>query len=1270
MAIVTNVTNYSSDGSSTGDSITGTEWADTLSGGLGNDTISGLGGNDNLSGRDGNDILDGDAGDDFLYVGSGSDTVIGGAGKDTVSYESSSTGVALTLVGGVGRAVHGTSTDSVSGIENVLGSSFGDSIALGDSDTTGAYVFGFGGNDVLTSGASYQNFIGGSGADTIDGGVGPGGDQVSYAYTYNDLAVTGRGVIVDLAAGTAIDNWGSQDVLRNIENIEGSQYDDSLAGDSNTNYINGGAGADTIDGGAGNDQVNYYFIAGDHTGYLPVTGRGVSVNLAAGTATDNWGNQDVLRNIEQVSGSQYDDSLVGDSNNNSIYGGSGADTLDGGAGDDWLKGDSGNDLINGGAGNDRVGYDGNGLSGVSVSLINGSGVVTGGLGTDTLTSIENITGSYFDDVISIGDTSIGGSIEGRAGNDILTGGNGNNYITGGSGGDTIDGGVGIDTANYSSETYDNAGPLLVTGRGVVVNLTAGLATDNWGNQDVLRNIEQVIGSQYDDSMVGDINNNSLFGGLGNDAISGLSGNDNLTGQEGNDSLDGGEGDDFLIGGAGNDTIIGGGGKDTASFTGAASGVSLSLVNGSGVATGGDGTDSLIGIEGIQGSYFSDFISLGDSDSNGGSIFGNGGNDTLVGGAGFQNLYGGSGDDSIDGGAGNDQVNYSQEVYDNNGSVFLTGRGVTVNLVAGTATDNWGNLDVLRNIEHISGSQYDDSLVGDGNDNSLYGGSGADIVNGGAGRDNLNGDAGNDTINGGEGNDWLDGGSGNDSLLGGASGDNLFGGLGDDLIDGGLVLDTIQYMDVNTANYSNAIAGVNVNLQTGLTTGGDGNDTLISINAAQGSKFNDTLIGDASLGYVNFTGGVGDDYIDGGLILDRIAGRDFHRVTYTDATSSVKVNLGLGVSYGGAGNDTLLNINQIRGSNSADVLVGSDNWFIETFEGGAGNDTIDGGTGDNWARYRASTAAVNVNLKTGIALDGYGTVDTLFNINGARGSAFDDTLVGGNAAYGTGTADGLEIFLGEAGSDLMDGGQGFDRVTYGGSLIGVDVNLGGFSAGVAQDGWGGVDTLVSIEMVVGSRFDDTLAGSSDLFVEVFEGNEGSDLIDGGAITDLINFSNSNQVIYSGTLDTGVNVNLTTGLVTGGAGNDTLTNINVVRGSTFADTLQGSTALVFEGFEGDGGDDLIDGGAITDIYNQANNNRASYSKADGAVSVNLATGLATGADGNDTLSNINQVRGSGFDDTIVGSNSSLIETFEGLAGRDLIDGAAGIDICELFQSRMLR
>ncbi|CAN1527024.1 RTX calcium-binding nonapeptide repeat [Burkholderiaceae bacterium] len=1371
---VTNSGFVVSDGNGGTDTLLGVE---NISGSYFDDSLQGDAFGNKLYGSLGADTIDGGAGDDTLSGDEGNDLIRGGEGNDLVVFYNGKISVALS--GGAGIVDQGwRGLDTLSSIENITGSYEDDVISIGDVSIGGA-IGGRAGNDLLIGGSGNNYITGGSGADTIDGGA--GSDTANYSYEAYDnsgsLSVTGLGVVVNLATGTATDNWGNQDVLRNIEQVTGSQYADSLVGDANNNnltggfgddtfdggagddwlrgdegndlinggagndrayygwngtsgisvslvngsgivtgglgtdtlnsienidgsffddvisigdtsigggidgragndlltggngnnYIAGGSGADTIDGGAGSDTVSYSNEAYDNNGSISVMGRGVFVNLANGIATDNWGNQDVLRNIELVQGSQYADSLVGDANNNTLTGGSGSDTLDGGVGndyldagngddllvggagndslhggagadtllggegDDWLKGQDGNDLIDGGAGNDRVGYDWDGASGISVSLVNGSGVVTGGFGADTLISIENVSGSFFDDVISIGDTSIGGSIGGLAGNDILTGGSGNNFMTGGSGADTIDGGAGWDTADYGNEAYDNSGTLSVTGRGVVVNLATGTATDNWGNQDVLRNVEQVQGSQYGDSLVGDANNNNLTGGSGADSLYGGSGNDSLYGGTDNDTIDGGEGNDWLKGELGNDLISGGAGSDWAGYdgTGPTSGVSVSLVNGAGIVTGGLGTDTLSGIENIAGSYFDDVISLGDT-SIGGSLEGRAGNDALTAGSGNNYITGGSGADTIDGGAGSDTANYSQELYDNSGSLSVTGRGVVVNLAAGTAIDNWGNQDVLRNIEQVRGSQYDDSLVGDANNNSLFGG------------------------------------SGNDTLQGGAGGDYLEGGLGNDLIDGGAVLDRIQYNDSNTATYSNATAGVNVNLQTGLATGGDGNDSLISINAVTGSKFNDTLIGDANLGFVNLTGGAGDDLIDGGLIQDRIAYRDIHRATYTDATSSVKVNLGLGVSYGGAGNDTLVNINQTRGSNSADVLVGSDNWYIETFEGGAGNDTLDGGSGDNWARYRASTSAVNVNLKTGIALDGYGTVDTLFNINGTRGSEFNDTLIGGNAAYGTGTADGLEMFNGEGGSDLIDGGQGFDRVTYAGSLASVNVNLGGFSAGVAQDGWGGVDTLVSIEMVVGSRFNDTLTGSADLFVEVFEGLEGNDLIDGGAITDLINFSNSNQVIYSGTLDTGVNVNLTTGLVTGGAGNDTLTNINVVRGSTFADTLQGSTALVFESFEGDTGNDVIDGGVITDIYNQANNNRVSYSQAEGAVSVNLATGLATGADGNDTLSNINQVRGSAFDDTIVGSNNSLIETFEGLAGRDLIDGAGGIDIVSYTKS----
>jgi Ca2+-binding RTX toxin-like protein len=87
--------------------------------------------------------------------------------------------------------------------------------------------------------------------------------------------------------------------------------------------------------------------------------------------------------------------------------------------------------------------------------------------------------------------------------------------------------------------------------------------------------------------------------------------------------------------------------------------------------------------------------------------------------------------------------------------------------------------------------------------------------------------------------------------------------------------------------------------------------------------------------------------------------------------------------------------------------------------------------------------------------------------------------------------------------------------------------------------------------------------------------------------------------------------------------------------------------------------MNGGVITDTLNQENNNRVSYQNASGAVSVDLAAGTASGAAGNDTLINFSQIRGSGYNDTLFGSDSTLTERFEGLAGNDSIDGRGGFD-----------
>lgn len=163
---------------------------------------------------------------------------------------------------------------------------------------------------------------------------------------------------------------------------------------------------------------------------------------------------------------------------------------------------------------------------------------------------------------------------------------------------------------------------------------------------------------------------------------------------------------------------------------------------------------------------------------------------------------------------------------------------------------------------------------------LNGTDAANIINGNGGNDRIDGKSGNDVIFGGSGDNWLFGGAGNDRITGGGDRDWIEGGAGADVIVGG------GYH--GHALYWSSKAGVNVNLQTGLTRGGDAEgDVLSGIQAVDGSQFGDVLTGNTGN---NWLIGLG-----GNDVLDALAGND--RID------------------GGAGNDYL------RGGGGADVLIG-------------------------------------------------------------------------------------------------------------------------------------------------------------------------------------------------------------------------------------------------------------------------------------------------------------------------------------------------------------
>jgi Ca2+-binding RTX toxin-like protein len=227
----------------------------------------------------------------------------------------------------------------------------------------------------------------------------------------------------------------------------------------------------------------------------------------------------------------------------------------------------------------------------------------------------------------------------------------------------------------------------------------------------------IVGLGGTDTIKGVGGNDLLCGGKGADKLIGGSGGDLQSGDAGNDSLSGGLGADFSFGGAGNDAFNGGTGFDLASYFFSPSGVQADLT--AGTATGGEGSDSLTGIEDLEGSRF---------------------DDTLTGDAGENFFFPGGGNDTVNGRGGTtDRVDF-----------FFSPNAVIVDLAAGTATGE--GTDTLTGIGQVFGSRHDDTITGDANANSLYGGPGTDTISGADGDDTLDGGDGTDTLDGGIGTD--------------------------------------------------------------------------------------------------------------------------------------------------------------------------------------------------------------------------------------------------------------------------------------------------------------------------------------------------------------------------------------------------------------------------------------------------------------------------------------------------------------------------------------
>ena len=752
-----------------------------------------------------------------------------------------------------------------------------------------------------------------------------------------------------------------------------------------------------------------------------------------------------------------------------------------------------------------------------------------------------------------------------------------------------------------------------------------------------------IGTAGNDALTGDANDTNIILGLAGDDILtggkfadllvGGAGNDTLIGGAGNDVLSGNDGDDVLDGGAGNDILIGDLGIDLARYTNATAGITANLT--AGIVSGpGVGTDTLFGIERIRGGSFDDtYIAVGFNAGVGPAP----GTSAL-----FNEFEGMGGNDTITGN-GFTRVSY-----------LNAAAGVTVDIEAGIGLgtvpgDLSGvGIDSFNGVNAVRGSRFDDVLLGSANEVSTF--------------------------------------------------ENFEGRGGNDLIDGRGGFDRAVY-----SNDPATAAGISVALAAGIVTGDAtvGTDTLRSVEAVRGTDFVDTFdatgftasspnagsagVNDDGSAFNEFEGLGGDD---------TIIGNGNTRVGYRFALAGVTVDIRSGTGHGtdlgdlaGVGVDTFTGVNSIAGSSFADLLFGSDNAraTAENFIGGAGNDSIDGRGGFDRVIYNTdpdTAAGIRVDLAGGI-VTGDATIgtDTLRSVEAVRGTDFDDTFDATGFTAASANAGSAGVNAGSAAFNEFEGldgndtivGNGNTRVSFVNALAGVRVTMTSLGTGTAQgtdpgDLAGiGTDTFVGVSAVRGSDFADVLVGSANpaTTAENFEGRGGNDAINGGDGFD--------RAIYNGdgTATAGINVTLAAGTVTGDAavGTDTLTSIEAIRGTDFADTYiaagftsdsaatpsaNAGSGSNFNEFEGMGGDDTITGNG---------NTRASYDNATAAVTVALAaggSGTATGdaSVGSDTfLSGVTRVRGSDFGDTISGNSGNNV--LEGQGGADTLTGGAGAD-----------
>ena len=1205
--------------------VPGSDW---LEGGAGNDVLNGGAGNDRLVGGSGNDQLLGEDGNDALLGNTGVDYLFGGAGDDLITLDGDIGTVAGTVFNYYGTREGGAGAD----VFKVL--------------STGGGSSGFSASGTQFSAS---NLI----ADFDPNQVGEKIDVSAFTWItrVSDLNIQNLTVNGVQYSRISTSN-GSQSLNLNIRGVAPSQLNashfvfapttpgaiagttssDTLTGDAGANTLNGLAGADTMTGRTGDDT---YVVdnAGDTINELPGGGYD-AVQASVGYTLSS--------NVEMLT-------LTGTANLNAT-GNAQRNRLVGNAGNNRLDGGAEADAMVGGAGNDTYVVDNQ----LDTALENTAE------GTDTVESSVSWTlGSNFEHLTLTGTNGVNAT-----GNDLantLTGNASGNILDGAQGADTLVGGLGNDTYYV-----DNAGDI------VTEALDAGIDT---------------VYSSIDLTLAANVENAVLFGGAttltGNALDNTLLGNglaNTLAGGAGNDVLDGAAGADSMLGGAGDDTYF----VDNA-------GDSVTELASEGVDTVVSGLATTLGanVENLVLTGVGNLGGTGNALNN--QISGNSGNNTLSGGAGNDTLDGGVGADTLLGGAGDDTY-YVDQTGDAVTEAAAEGTDTVVSAIDYTLGGNVENL-TLSGYGNTSGTgnALNNRMVGNSADNTLDGGAGADAMLGGSGNDIYVVDSATDVVteNVNEGTDLvqssvtytlsanierltltgtaningtgntldniLTGNAGNNTLDGGAGADTMAGGLGNDIY----IVDNAG--DVATENLNEGTVD-RVLSSVSYTIGANIEYLTLTGSAAidgTGNELNNVLTGNGANNTI--TGGAGHDIVDGGAGADILIGGLGNETYKVDNSGDVVIeNAGEGVdtvqssvSYTLSANVehlTLVGTTAINGIGNelGNALTG--NSAANTLTGGAGNDvlngaggadTLIGGTGDD-SYYVDNTGDVTTEL----AGEGSDTVYT--SISWTLGDNLENLSINTTSAI-TVTGNALDnLMTAGAGNNTIDGGAGTDTANYAGASSAVTVSLA--TTAVQATGGSGTDTLLNIENLTGSAYNDSLTGNAGN--NALNGGVGADTLAGGAGDDSYTVDNAGDVVAENanegtdtvvsSLSYTLGANLENLTLTGSATNATGNALNNVLTGTSGNNL----------LDGGAGADTLVGGVGNDTYVVDD---AGDVVTEGA---NAGTDLVQASVTYALSANVEHLVLTGTAD-LNGTGNSLNNGLTGNAGNNLLDGGAGND-----------